>query len=217
MHGRGRDSGVSHVRNKFMRAAIDPRGREGGGRERCQAEVEQWHFNGSLSRLSESSRKLDCPSEASKLRWKGLALRKRLWMWPPGQRAMPLARPLPTVTVIPDEVWASKAVGSIAMAGRPGFLPEMLVSSSQHPSQELRPMQCPGCPCPNKYVSTWEVTRRKKEGTAYLFKNSSCCNEWVLISKYSGIRLEFGFSRCSCDRGFLDDGSKLSTEVFLYL
>ena len=41
MHGRGRDSGVSHVRNKFMRAAIDPRGREGGGRERCQAEVEQ--------------------------------------------------------------------------------------------------------------------------------------------------------------------------------
>ena len=30
-----------HVRNKFMRAAIDPQGREGGGRERCQAEVEQ--------------------------------------------------------------------------------------------------------------------------------------------------------------------------------
>lgn len=49
------------------------------------------------------------------------------------------------------------------------FIPDR--DSGQHlraSMEELKSMQCPGYPCLNKYISTWEMTGRNKEGTAYI-------------------------------------------------
>lgn len=78
---------------------------------------------------------------------------------------MPLARQLSSVRAVPDGVSRLRTVDNAPIAESP-FLMEILVSTSLHPPQEIRPMLCPGCLRPDKCMLTWEMTRKKKEGTS---------------------------------------------------